>query len=73
MNVNEACHSQPAFKQGGTIAEHPVHRPRMPLPCADRTRRCLFFFPPSIIIPLSLSQEMMLSSGTPAFHLSAQA
>lgn len=44
MNVNKACHSQPAFKQGGTIAEHPVHRPRMPLPCADRTRRCLFFF-----------------------------
>lgn len=45
MNVNAACHTQPAFKQGGTIAEHPVHRPRMPLPCADRTRRCLFFPP----------------------------
>lgn len=40
------------------LAEHPVHRPRMPVPCADRTRRCLFF-PPSIIIipPLSFSGD----------------
>lgn len=47
-------------EQGGTIAEHPAHRPRMSHLCADRTRRCLFFLP-CLPFPSSPSSFLCLS------------
>lgn len=54
-------------EQGGTIAEHPAHRPRMSPLCADRTRRCLFSllslpFPSSPSSFLRLSQEVICTA-----------